>query len=66
MVNMGTMNLRTFSSNNIFFLQEIISGWKLPAVYSGTYNECKDYMNRSLSEGNYQIVPEEQYSIDIP
>lgn len=49
-----------------FYIQEVISGWRLAAIFCGTYNQCIEYMNRYLAEGNYEIVPEASYTINIP
>ena len=49
-----------------FYIQETIGGWRQNAIFSGTFQECKDYFenNPILYYGNYSIVSENEYEVD--
>ena len=45
-----------------FYVQEKIGGWRQNAVFSGTYEECREY---DISHnGQYAIVSDDDYEVD--
>lgn len=49
--------------NEKFYVQETIGGWKQNAIFSGSYNECEEYLS-DLHNGSYAIVSSEEYTVD--
>ena len=47
-----------------WYCQETIGGWRQNAVFSGTYEECREYLEENLNSGSFQIVPEWEYEVD--
>lgn len=50
----------------MWFVQQIIGGWRQNAVFQGTLKECEKYMedNNLYSQIGYGIVSEEDYKVD--
>lgn len=49
-----------------YFVQETIGGWRQNAVFCGSLNECREYMNERCTKSNdcWNIVPESDYRVD--
>ena len=47
-----------------FYVQEKIGGWRQNAIFSGTLEECRDYMAENCHNGSFQVVPEQDYEVD--
>ena len=45
-----------------YYVQETIGGWRQNAIFSGTLDECKEYMKDCY--GNFAIVKEDDYEVD--
>ena len=52
------------TTTDYFYIQEIIGGWKQTAVFGGSYEECMDYYEKRITNGNYSIVHEDEYMVD--
>lgn len=48
-----------------YYVQETIGGWHLPASFEGTYEECLDFMQENCFCGNWRIVNELDYKVDL-
>lgn len=48
----------------MFYVQETIGGWRQNAIFSGSYEECEEYLNTSCHNGFYAIVSDKEYEVD--
>lgn len=51
-------------NNETWYVQETIGGWRQNPVFSGTYDECVDYLNSTSINGAVSIVPESEMEVD--
>lgn len=62
----GALRIDLLSENEIkipqFYVQETIGGWRQNAIFSGTLEECEEYMKDCY--GNFAIVHEDDYEVD--
>ena len=56
--------MKTTKQIDMYYVQEIIGGWKQNAIFQGTYEECQEYMAERCHNGSYSIVPEWDYGVD--
>ena len=55
----------TFTEKGItYFVQETIGGWRQNATFSGTLEECQEFMAENCHNGSLAIVPEQDYEVD--
>ena len=51
-------------NNETWYVQETIGGWRQNPVFSGTYDECVDYLNSTSINGAVSIVPVSEMEVD--
>jgi len=61
-----SVNRMLNESNNdeTWYVQETIGGWRQKAVFSGSYQECLDYLSDTYINGSVALVPESEYEVD--
>ena len=48
-----------------YYVQETIGCWYLPASFEGTYEQCLEFMEDNCFSGDWHIVSELDYKVDL-
>jgi hypothetical protein len=56
---------RNHKPKTMYYVQEIIGGWRQGYMFRGTYNQCRNYMARLTdTRACYNLVSEFEYEVD--
>lgn len=52
------------NNDESWYVQETIGGWRQNAIFSGTEEECRKYLEDDTSNNAIRLVHESEYEVD--
>ena len=58
------MKTKSKKAKKTYYVQETIGGWRQNAIFCGSKEECKKYLNENYHNGSFNIVADCDYEVD--